>query len=173
VTVRWFAVYTHPLREMSAGDELLADKHPMRDQIDVLVPFILHKLAGHRAPRGKTVKRALLPCYLLARFDPDAAPWRTINGTRGVVRLICHGDTPTPVNDADMTKLKTKVDAEGMAKPGAFPKYYEDQLLHVRGGVWAGRAGLFVEAENGVLTLSIDILGGFRKVSVPEEQVTT
>lgn len=171
MTIHWFAIYTHPLREMSARDELQADEHPMRAHLQVFLPYFVRRLVGHRPGRGSPVKRALLPCYLLARFDPDSAPWRTINGTRGVVRIICQGDIPCPVSDGQVADLQAKTDQDGKAEIDDFPKYYVNQLLHVRDGVWAGRSALFVAGAGGLLTLAVDILGRSVKVSVPEDQV--
>lgn len=40
------------------------------------------------ARRQQTVLEPLFPGYLFVRFDPDREPWRAINGTFGVKRLV-------------------------------------------------------------------------------------
>src|SRR3546814_6737532 len=46
------------------------------------------------ARRRDVVKAPLFPGYIFIELDLEQSPWRSINGTFGVTRLVCHADTP-------------------------------------------------------------------------------
>jgi transcriptional antiterminator RfaH len=167
MSTRWFAIFTHPLMELFAGQQL------RQQGFEVLVPWFWRRLKPHGRVSPEPVKRAVFPCYIFSRFDPDSTRWRSINGTRGVVRLICRGEIPVPIDDTQMGAVLGMVDRHGKAEIDALPKFYVNQLLRLKDGVWAGQQGLFVGADKGLLTLSLDLLGRKVKVTVPEDQVTT
>ncbi|WP_066801114.1 transcription termination/antitermination protein NusG [Sphingomonas soli] len=58
------------------------------------------------ARRVDTVLAPLFPGYVFVRFDVDTDPWRSINGTRGVRRLVSISPArPRPMPEAAMTQL--------------------------------------------------------------------
>src|SRR3546814_15823665 len=46
------------------------------------------------ARRRDVVKAPLFPGYIFIELDLEQSPWRSINGTFGVTRLVCHPHTP-------------------------------------------------------------------------------
>ena len=76
----WFVVETLPRREVLAVANLerqgFACFHPR-----------FRKLRRH-ARRQDIVLAPLFPGYMFVNFAPDSMPWRSINGTFGVKRLI-------------------------------------------------------------------------------------
>src|SRR3546814_10409986 len=44
------------------------------------------------ARRRDVVKAPLFPGYIFIELDLEQSPWRSINGTFGVTRLVCHAD---------------------------------------------------------------------------------
>ena len=74
----------------------------------------------------RAATRPLFPGYLFVGFEPDHQPWRTINSTYGVSRLVAlDGRQPTAVPDAVIRELQARcqgefwaLDAEDL-RPGA------------------------------------------------------
>lgn len=109
----WYLVQTQPRREFVAQEGLAGQGY------DVFIPCIW-KTVRH-ARKIANVKAALFPGYLFAGFDPALTRWRTIDGTRGVVRLVKAGDTPLAAPAGLVETLKSASDADGMfqARPEA------------------------------------------------------
>lgn len=83
---RWF------LAQVKPNAWRIAARNLRRQDFVVFVP--LENRAIRRRGRFVTERRLLFPGYLFIRFDPLVAPWRTINSTYGVVRLVSFGEGP-------------------------------------------------------------------------------
>ena len=95
-----------------------------RPRAEAQVIFHL-EIAGYRVfcPRfRKTVRHArkatsvlapLFQNYLFVRMDILRDQWRSVNGTRGVVRLLMRGEAPQPVPNGIVDALQAKVRADG------------------------------------------------------------
>src|SRR5262249_21254883 len=109
----WFAVQTMPRAEDRARD------HLKRQNYETYLPR-LRKRRRH-ARRVDTVLRPLFPGYLFVSFDPSRDPWRAINSTIGVIRLVGFGDVLVPVPDKVIEGLRSLEDDKGIIV-GAGPK---------------------------------------------------
>lgn len=164
--IRWGAVHTKPMQELTAQKEL------ENQDFEVFLP-LFWKTKSHGG-RKERVKRALVDGYVFARIDdPDSTPWRSINGTRGCIGLVCQGDRPALIRDAELDPLRALIGLDGMAETKKISRYYDGQKLQISGGPLAGNAGLFVVDEEGRITLSVDLLGRKVRVTVNEDQVAT
>jgi transcriptional antiterminator RfaH len=76
----WYVAQTLPRKEELARQNL------SRQRFAAFLPR--YKATRHHARRRYDVMAPLFPGYLFVRFDPDEAPWRSINGTIGVLRLV-------------------------------------------------------------------------------------
>jgi len=115
--LRWFLVQVKPNGSQRAQCNLSRQK----------VPFFCPLEPATRKVRGRfqEVWRALFPGYLFVRFNPATAPWRKINNTWGVARLVAFGDDgPKPIPDCLIAGLLARCDSSGhllppeMLKPG-------------------------------------------------------
>jgi transcriptional antiterminator RfaH len=73
-----------------------------------------------RRVRDKLVTREepVFPGYLFVTFDPATAPWRRINATLGVARLLTTPSLqPATVPPAFMAALMTRFTPEGLVRP--------------------------------------------------------
>ena len=77
----WFVVETLSRKEMFAVENL------ERQGFECFYPRF-HKVRRH-ARREDVVLASLFPGYIFVRFLPGQQPWRSINGTFGVKRLVC------------------------------------------------------------------------------------
>lgn len=102
---RWHVVHTQPHAEMRAV------AHLERQGFETFCPSVRRTISHAR--KKSTVLAALFPNYVFVRFDPDQDQWRRINGTRGVVRLISHGEVPSAVPDGVVAELQLRTGEDG------------------------------------------------------------
>jgi transcription elongation factor/antiterminator RfaH len=103
---RWYAVQTQPHAEPRAV------AHLERQALTAFCPLAVRTV---RHARRVTRSRApLFPGYLFVLLDLARDRWRSVNGTRGVIRLLAQGDTPVPVPEGVVESLRARVDGEGV-----------------------------------------------------------
>lgn len=61
--------------------------------------------------------KPLFPGYLFVQVDTLSAPWRRLNSTYGVSRLVQFGQSPKPVPADFITDLQSRCSAEGLLLP--------------------------------------------------------
>src|SRR6478752_1032989 len=94
---RWYAVQSHPNAENKAV------AHLARQGFTTYLPRYLRR--RRHARRVEMVATPLFPRYLFVTIDMTRQRWRSIYSTIGVSRLVCAGDTPTPVADEAVATL--------------------------------------------------------------------
>lgn len=156
---RWYVVNTLPHQELRAQENL------KRQGFEVWLPEFRRK--RRHARRIDTVVVPLFPTYLFVQIDVDVERWRSINGTFGVVRLLCEGDQPTAVPSGLIDGLKLKVDASGtIVLP---PRQFRvGETVRVTAGPFAEMEGMFedMSGRDRVLIL-FNLLGRQVRASVP------
>lgn len=129
---RWFAVYT------KAGKERVAEGNLAAQGFETYLP-------RHAVRRGKPARSAktsgsglvaapLFHRYLFVRLDLDAGPWRCVNSTFGVSRLVSFGERPAPVPDAVMDALRSREDEDGLIRLGAVDAYQPGDNVEITDG---------------------------------------
>jgi transcriptional antiterminator RfaH len=102
---QWFAVYTQPRNEERAQEHLL------RQGFEVCLPLYLKRRSHAR--RVQLAPAPLFPRYLFVSFDASRQRWRAIRSTRGVIDLVCNGETPVPVPATVVDEIQRRRDADG------------------------------------------------------------
>ena len=76
--------------------------------------FMPHRdVTSRRGPRLTTRRRPLFPGYLFVRVDPESSPWRVINNTYGVARLVSlAGAAPSKVPSGLVEDLVARTGAD-------------------------------------------------------------
>ena len=103
---RWFVAQTRSHCERQAVENL------ERQSFRAFYPR-LRKTARH-ARRTTTAQAALFPNYVFVALDASIDAWRSINGTRGVVRLITQGEIPLPVPYGIVEGLLARTGTDGV-----------------------------------------------------------
>ena len=118
--------------------------------------------------RVDSVLAPLFPGYLFVRLDLKTARWRSINGTFGVIRLLCSGDTPLALPEGLVEEIMQRCDAP--LPPPRRPAVGE--AVKVAFGPFAGLEGLFEEmsGRDRVLLL-FDLLGRKVRADVPVVEI--
>ncbi len=78
----------------------------------------LHLCTRTRKARFKESWQPLFPGYLFLDIDAQSAPWRKINSTYGVTRLVGFGsEAPSPVPHAVISGLRDRCDKDNRLLP--------------------------------------------------------
>jgi transcriptional antiterminator RfaH len=103
---RWYAAQTRATYERVAILNL-------EDQgFQCFLPMI-EKTIRH-ARKVTPARRALFPGYVFTKIDLTRDRWRSINGTRGVMRLIMADNRPQPVPEGVVEHMQAQIDARGL-----------------------------------------------------------
>jgi transcriptional antiterminator RfaH len=102
---RWYVVHTQ------AGQEGRAEVNLCRQGFKAWLPLI--RRARRHARRVDSTLVPLFPRYLFVQLDLTHQPWRSINGTFGVVRLLCNADTPLAIPTGLVEEIMQRRDDSG------------------------------------------------------------
>lgn len=106
----WFLAQVRP------NSFQIAERNLVRQGFRVFCPT--QDETKRRAGRFVTRPAPLFPGYLFVQFAPASAPWRAINSTYGVSRLVSFaGATPAPVPKELVAGLLARCDEEGRLAP--------------------------------------------------------
>jgi transcriptional antiterminator RfaH len=161
--VSWYAVSTR------AHQETRAAQHLARQGYAVWLPQT-RKTRRH-ARRTDVAAAALFPGYLFIAFDPARQPWRAINGTCGVQRLICRGDRPVAVPQGFMDELRARRDTEGFI---ALPEgeFRAGDVVRLREGAFADHVATILRFEGRHrVWLLMHVLGRPVMTGAPREDI--
>jgi transcriptional antiterminator RfaH len=124
VQEHWF------LAQIKPNSLHLAQRNLIRQGFDVFCPT----LQTTRKQRGQYVqiRQSLFPGYLFICFDPTTAPWRAVNSTYGVSRLVSFGsDCPRAVPPSLMARLQKRCNEDGhLLPPETLKKGDKIQILN-------------------------------------------
>jgi len=104
--LRWYVVHTQPCWEDRANARLIAQGYR------VFCPRLRKMVRHARKSESKLV--ALFPGYLFLSMDISRDRWRSVNGTRGVIRLLTQGDIPQAIPAGIVEDLQSHVDMHGV-----------------------------------------------------------
>ena len=149
---KWYVVHTRPHQEQRAEVNLV------RQGYRVWLPVM--ERSRRRAKRFESGYAPLFPGYLFVEFDIGREPWRAINGTFGVKRLLADGPRPRALPEEFVTALREATGADGVSTP-APPDLKPGDAVTIA-------IGPFVECAAVVLRLAprervevlLDVLGG-------------
>lgn len=155
---RWYAVHTQARAEEKAEFNL------RRQGFEVYLPR-LRKMRRH-ARRTDEVLVPLFPRYLFTALDLTVQPWRSVNGTFGVVHLVGSGDKPTAVPQGLVEAILAQ-DANGGGIVERPPSFRVQEELEVVDGPFKDLVGRFQQmSDAGRVNLLLEIMGRDVRVSI-------
>lgn len=111
----WCAIQTRLRQEDRADNNLRAW------QVETFCPKLRTQRRNPFGGRPVVVNEHLFPGYIFARFDARVA-LRKIAFTRGVKSVVSFGNVPTPVDDAVILLIKSRVNGEPIGDGPLFQK---------------------------------------------------
>lgn len=127
-----------------------------------------------RRLRNRLVTREepVFPGYVFVTFDPATAPWRRINATLGIARLLTTLSLqPATVPPDFMAALRDRCTPEGLVKP---PDVLSPgDLVRVRTGPFADVVSRIESLDSaGRVGLLLEVMGQAVRVSIRAEDLT-
>jgi transcriptional antiterminator RfaH len=148
---RWCVVHAQPWAESRAVINL------ERQGYEVFCPRLC-RLVRHARKQTKKLL-PLFPCYLFLRLDLARDQWRSVGGTRGVVRLITQGDVPQAVPDGIVEELQARADREGIIEDWR-PPLAVGQNVHINEGPFVNFVGRLEKLDgDGRARILLELLG--------------
>ncbi len=148
---RWYAVQTLASRE--AGARLHLDAQGFQTFLPMSLRTISH------ARKLKVVRRAVFPGYLFLVLNLRRDRWRSVNGTRGVARLVMGREWPLPVPEGVVETLIDCEDENGLCRLDRDLK--EGETVRVVAGPLAQTIGQLVNLDDkGRVRVLLQIMGG-------------
>lgn len=159
----WYVVNTHPHQEERAEINL------RRQGYQAWMPRLLRE--RRHARRIDVTSVPLFPGYLFVNLDHQMQPWRAIDSTFGVRRILCHGERPRPVEQGFVEALKETTDENGVVALAA-EEFKIGQPLRLLTGPFADRIGTLLRlADKDRVALLLNLLGREVQVVVSRRQV--
>jgi transcriptional antiterminator RfaH len=153
----WFVVQTQPHAETKAS------AHLTRQGFEIYLPRYLKQ--RRHARRLERVVAPLFPRYMFVAVDLAVERWRAIQSTVGVSRLVCSGDSPTPVAPDMIAGFKDREDERGFVKIEGRVPFAPGDRIRAAEGAFAACLGLFEGmTDRERVAILLDLLG--RKVRV-------
>lgn len=161
----WLVVHTQP------NGETRAEHHLQRQGYTVYLPRYV-KTKRH-ARKIEQVIRPLFPRYLFVEFFPDSTPWRAIQSTAGVSRLVLAGDRPLWAHQEILDEIQRREHDGGLVELDVQPTFREGQSVRVTDGPLCDQVGLFQCADDSQrAVILMELLGRHVRTRIPVEALT-
>lgn len=161
---KWFLLQFKP------KSHRLAERNLNRQGFESFLP--LHEVTKYKYNRYVGDLRPLFPGYMFVAFDPETGPWRQINSTIGVSKLVSFGDQPSPIPLDLISGLMARCSSDGkLLPPNQLNKGDPVQLLT---GPFANYIAKIetIDADQRVWVL-MELMGRVTRISVDSNQLLT
>lgn len=150
---RFYVVQTKPQKERLAVQEI------ENQGFAVFYPVIRHLPKVIKGKLYEARTSPLFPKYLFVQFNPDYDQWRSLNGTRGVVRVMCMDEErPSPVPLLSMSAL-LRTGGVIEEQSAGLPFSPSDVVEFVEGAM-KGCQGIVQLCTHDRVSLLMNLLGG-------------
>jgi transcriptional antiterminator NusG len=155
----WYVIHTYSGHEervkknleqrikfMDSGNEVIQVVIPTEDEIEV------------RSGRRKTVTRKILPGYVLVEMRMDENSWSIVRNTPGVTGFVGSGNTPTPLQEKEVSEILKQMTAEAPKVKVGFRK---GQSVRVTDGPFIDFVGMVdeINMEKGKVKVLLSLFG--------------
>lgn len=158
----WFLLQFRP------NGHRLAERNLKRQGFETFLP--LQEVTRRRATRFFNDLRPLFPGYMFVAISEDSAPWRQINSTLGVSKLVVMEKSPKPVPRDLISELIQRCDGGGVLMPS--PNLAPGATVEILSGPFAHFVATIesISGEERVWVL-LDILSQKTQVELNQAQL--
>ena len=161
---KWFLLQFKP------NSHRLAERNLHRQGFESFLP--LHEVTKHKYNRYVSDLRPLFPGYMFVAFDPESGPWRQINCTVGVSKLVSFEHQPTPIPLDLISGLMGRCSSDGkLLPPNQLNKGDAVQLLTGPFANYVAKVET-IDADQRVWVL-MELMGRVTPISVEINQLKT
>lgn len=169
---QWYAIQTYAGSEQAVkrAIEQLSIDYGLQDQIEqIVVPT--EEVIEVKNGVKKITERSLYPGYAFAHIDLDTDLWHKIQSLPKVSRFIGEQKTPTPLNEADINLILSKLEKRSAPRPKV--DFESGEMVRIVDGPFANFTGMVEEydLDHGKLKLNVSIFGRNTPVEILYTQV--
>lgn len=170
-TRQWYAIHTYSEYEEKVADSIRqrAQSVDMADKIfDAIVPK--EKQIQIKNGKRKVIDAKIFQGYVLVEMKLTDETWYIVRNTPGVTGFVGSGTSPTPVSEAEITKIKKRMNIED-------PKHQidlsEGEVVNIVDGPFKGFDGTVseIDAAKGTLKVMVSMFGRDTPVELDALQV--
>ena len=171
-TRQWYAIHTYSGYEEKVADSIRQriNAVDMADKIfDVMVPK--EKQIEIKNGKRKVVEKKIFQGYALVEMKLTDETWYIVRNTPGVTGFVGSGTEPTPVSEAEITKIKKRMGVDD-------PKHHIDfaigEVVSIVDGPFKGFDGAVseIDTQKGKLKVMVGMFGRDTPVELDALQVT-
>ena len=170
-TRQWYAIHTYSGYEekVAVSIKQRADSLDMADKIfDVMVPK--EKQIEIKNGKRKVVEKRIFPGYVLVEMKLSEDAWYIVRNTPNVTGFVGSGDTPTPVSEEEMTKIKKRM---GVDTPKHKIDFSVGEVVSIIDGPFKGFDGTIneIDTQKGKIKVLVNMFGRETPVELDSLQV--
>ncbi len=164
---KWYVLHTFSGYENVAKENLetVVEKFNLQDRIfDIVIPE--EDVIEEKNGKKKLVTRKSMPCYILVKMIYGDDLWHNVTRTRGITGFVGPKGRPLALTEDEVMKMRLeKIKVETDIEVGDKVEIIEGPLDKMVGDVVA------VNAEAGVVTVTVEMFGRENNVELTFEQV--
>lgn len=170
-TRQWYAIHTYSGYEEKVAESIQqrVESVDMADKIfGVMVPK--EKMIEIKNGKRKVVEKKIFQGYVLVDMKMTEDAWYIVRNTPGVTGFVGTGTDPTPVSEAEITKIKKRMGVED-------PKHQIDfsvgEVVNITDGPFKGFDGAVseIDTQKGKLKVMVSMFGRETPVELDALQV--
>ncbi len=171
-TRQWYAIHTYSGYEEKVADSIRQriNAVDMADKIfDVMVPK--EKQIEIKNGKRKVVEKKIFQGYALVEMKLTDETWYIVRNTPGVTGFVGSGTEPTPVSEAEITKIKKRM---GVDDPKHHIDFAVGEVVSIIDGPFKGFDGAVseIDTQKGKLKVMVEMFGRDTPVELDALQVT-
>jgi transcriptional antiterminator RfaH len=162
-TLSWYIVQFKP------NSHKIAVRNLERQGFETFLP--MHEVTRRTVVKFETVTRPLFAGYMFVACDPKQAPWRQLNSTHGVSRMLSFTEEgPKPIPSALINGLRARCDSVGKLVPLEGLKIGQSVEMH--SGPFANFIATVEQmASDARVWVLLDFMGKATRFQVDRQQI--
>ena len=161
-TPLWYIVQFKP------NSHKIAVRNLERQGFETFLP--MHEITRRTAVKFETVIRPLFAGYMFVACDPEKAPWRQINSTHGISRMLSFAGRLKPMPEPLITGLRARCDNIGKVMP--LENLEKGQLVEMHSGPFANFIATVEQMTGDArVWVLLEFLGKETRVQVDRQQI--
>ena len=168
---QWYAIHTYSGYEEKVADSIKqrAQTIDMADKIfNAMVPK--EKQIQIKNGKRKIIDAKIFQGYVLVEMKLTDETWYIVRNTPGVTGFVGSGTSPTPVSEAEITKIKKRM---GVEDPKHQIDFSEGEVVNIIDGPFKGFEGAVseIDTSKGKLKVMVSMFGRDTPVELDALQV--
>ena len=156
------------LAQIKPNSHRIAVRNLNRQGFKTFLP--MYEVTRRKGLRFTTDVTPLFPGYIFVSIDGQSAPWRKINNTMGISRLVSFSGAPTPIPVELISSLMRRYDKEG--KVLYQTPFSPGDSVEVLSGPFANFVATVEEIDAGQrISVLMDFMGQRARLHLKPDQV--